>query len=459
MKCDIVIPWHETEAGCWSASFACRGYRARVMQRVVNGPYYRVISVGHTQQGWRSLKTRDRDTAQKQITALLRNLARAPQKTQTPAAKPAGQRTTSKVRQLSAETLTLELLWDEYSLSATFQANTRHTRLGKEATARILLAAIGCRTRVLALDADTIKRFVNERRKGGIEYRVAIGKQHETRVTPAVGDRTIESDLQLLRAMLRWAMTVKTKNGDYLLKEFPIRGLELPHEASPHRPVITHERVEKLIAAARRLAEQATNPRDAVRYAQLELLLILMEAFGRRPANIRRLQWRDVFLAEPGTNGRSYINWRKDADKKGAQVETKIPARHVKRIRELRAILAAIGGTWIFRLQNHDRPQSTTELGRWLRQAEGEAGVEHIPGAAFYPVRRKWATERKDFPLKDVMEAGGWRDPETLLQYQAADQETIDHVVDSPIKLTVDGLREVNLGPSRPQRLSRRARA
>ena len=46
-------------------------------------------------------------------------------------------------------------------------------------------------------------------------------------------------------------------------------------------------------------------------------------------------------------------------------------------------------------------------------------------------LRRRWATKRKHLPLRDVAEAGGWRDLTTLLTcYQQPDEETLREVVD-----------------------------
>ena len=43
----------------------------------------------------------------------------------------------------------------------------------------------------------------------------------------------------------------------------------------------------------------------------------------------------------------------------------------------------------------------------FLRQAEAAAGVEKLDGGLWHACRRKWATERKELPLKDVAAAGG----------------------------------------------------
>ena len=64
------------------------------------------------------------------------------------------------------------------------------------------------------------------------------------------------------------------------------------------------------------------------------------------------------------------------------------------------------------------------------RVAGGDSNSRH-------PRRRKWATERKDLPVKEVAAAGGWSDTETLLRsYQQADDATVTRVVLNAPKLT-----------------------
>ena len=67
---------------------------------------------------------------------------------------------------------------------------------------------------------------------------------------------------------------------------------------------------------------------------------------------------------------------------------------------------------------------------KWLIKAEQAAGLEHLRGGIWHPYRRKWATERKDLPVKDVAAAGGWRSLQALQEcYQAADKQTTLAVV------------------------------
>jgi hypothetical protein len=80
--------------------------------------------------------------------------------------------------------------------------------------------------------------------------------------------------------------------------------------------------------------------------------------------------------------------------------------------------------------------EAPAQCQEFLRRAEVAAKVERLDGGLWHAYRRKWATERKGFPLKDLCAAGGWKDVTTLLTcYQHADDATMLKVMDSPLKL------------------------
>jgi len=93
-----------------------------------------------------------------------------------------------------------------------------------------------------------------------------------------------------------------------------------------------------------------------------------------------------------------------------------------------------IGNTAVF-----PAPKNPTQscgrhvLDSWLRKAYELAGLSRQPGGMWHSLRRKWATERKGYPIKDVAFAGGWRTERTVLtSYQQADAETVRQVVLHP---------------------------
>jgi len=69
-------------------------------------------------------------------------------------------------------------------------------------------------------------RFIDARRSGA--GRPARGKQ-----SPPVGERTIQYELQWLRAVLNWATLAGDERGAMLLDRNLLRGLELPQEVNP----------------------------------------------------------------------------------------------------------------------------------------------------------------------------------------------------------------------------------
>lgn len=90
-----------------------------------------------------------------------------------------------------------------------------------------------------------------------------------------------------------------------------------------------------------------------------------------------------------------------------------------------------------------DRPLSVQVAAQWLHRAEKLAGLDRIARGGWHALRRRWATARKDMSVKDVMQAGGWKDAGTLLRcYQVADVETMEQVVLQPSRLLKNAASE-----------------
>jgi hypothetical protein len=87
-------------------------------------------------------------------------------------------------------------------------------------------------------------------------------------------------------------------------------------------------------------------------------------------------------------------------------------------------------------LDRHHHNHLRREPRSWILRGAVFGGVTGAPAASWHAYRRKWATERKELPLKDVAKAGGWKDVTTLLTcYQHADEATMLRVMASPAKL------------------------
>jgi integrase len=264
------------------------------------------------------------------------------------------------------------------------------------------------------LSESDVKRYTMARRLGEVR-RPGAEKGR------SVGDRTIGADLEILLRGLRWAVRERKMNGERLLKENPLVGVRLPSEKNPRRPVMRHDEYLKLLKVAHRV------------HPLLRLALIVAEGTGRRLSAWRNLFWEDVDF-EAGT-----IRWRAEHDKKGYEQTVPMSEAVKDTLAAARRAQKTIGNTPVFPApKDPSSPCSADLLGDWLRKAYELAQITPQPGGMWHPIRRKWATERKGYPVKDVAAAGGWRDEGTMLKsYQQADAETVRQVVLHPTQRIV----------------------
>jgi hypothetical protein len=95
-------------------------------------------------------------------------------------------------------------------------------------------------------------------------------------------------------------------------------------------------------------------------------------------------------------------------------------------------------------------------MDRWLlvkrlRIAERDAGLPKLVGGVWHPYRRKWAMERKHWPIRDVAAVGGWKNARSLLEcYAQADRETMLGVANEPRKLFLADLHPSQLATREP---------
>jgi hypothetical protein len=108
---------------------------------------------------------------------------------------------------------------------------------------------------------------------------------------------------------------------------------------------------------------------------------------------------------------------------------------------EYRRHLPGVGDTWVFAMlgrPKHDgepiHPSDRHLFDEWLRRAERRANLPKLKGGLWHPFRRMWAMERKNLPLRDVMEVGGWDDERTVVRsYMQPDQKTMLEVLMAPL--------------------------
>jgi integrase len=395
--------WHKSSKGRWSLTLGWRGSRVRVTQRESGGVFYGITWISGRGQDWKSFKTTRRSEAQDRAEAFIRAQFDDDAPSQ-------------------ARPLTLGELWTKYQQEAPgFQQNTKRTQSDKRAAAGRLLAFFGAKKRVEYLTPNDVERYAATRRTGQ--------GWPDGRNTRPVRATSIRDDLGLLRTMILWATRERTTNGVWLLSENPLRGVKLPREENPRRPVTTYDRFLKTRAAMQELSKTAPQERGQTRWVRMELALVLAEATGARIGAIRGLRWPDINFDTRA------IRWQAQFDKRGRERVVPMPEPLAEQLRGFKVRLGVVGDDWLFPAVRKDEPWPRDIFGELLRRAEAHAGLPPL-GSLWHAYRRKWATERKNLPLVDVKAAGGWRDTQTLTtSYQQADEQTMLVVMESPVKL------------------------
>jgi integrase len=199
--------------------------------------------------------------------------------------------------------------------------------------------------------------------------------------TRGVGNRQVEYDLKFMLAVLNWASGHKL-DGRAVLEANPWKsevrrnqGWEMPKELNPHRPSMTVDIREGLIAHA---------PNE-----EFGAMLVLERETKRRNSSIRQLRWSDINFKE------ETITWRAETDKAGRRGITPLttPALDV-----LRTLPRGVGTVPIFAGRNGAcRSRHTCQT--WLRrakagwvakvpEAEREGLSERLRGVGFHAEKR-----------------------------------------------------------------------
>ena len=185
-------------------------------------------------------------------------------------------------------------------------------------------------------------------------------------------------------------------------------------------PILFHEDYEVLLKVA-----------GSVDW-RFEVALVLANETGHRIGAIRELRWSDV---EP-TGGR--IRWRATTDKIGFEHVTLLTEAAIAALDTTRKHQPGIGDAWVFPAPKNDSEPCSRHLMRdWWRRAERVAELRPKKGRGWHSLRRKFATELKDTPLKDLAYLGGWKRPETILQcYQQPDEVTMERALSNRRKVS-----------------------
>jgi len=290
--------------------------------------------------------------------------------------------------------LTLETLFEIYGEEVT-PTKGLPSRCHDRAAIKMFLGFLGRNRDPATLSRRDWDRFIRARGAG------AVGPSGKP-----VSDRTIEHDLKFLIAVLNWAAKSRDEHGKLLLDSNPLRGLRTPKEKNPTRVLLAQAEYEALLEVS---AETDWRFRVA---------LVLAHETGHRIGAIRQLRWSDIDM-ETKT-----VRWQGEHDKSGYEHVTPLTEEALAVLEETRRENFGPGDAPVL-------PTSTdpsTCVSRWLvrdwwQEAETRAGLEPKRGRGWHSLRRKFASDLMDEPLKVLCELGGWKTAKTVLQcYQKADE-------------------------------------
>ena len=238
-------------------------------------------------------------------------------------------------------------------------------------------------TNVLGAGKDPHKVFLSEwervidaRTSGEID---AKGRAVPEAKWSTVRTRSVEADLKWLRWVFNWAAKWRTPQGQYLMRENPVRGYEIPTEKNPRRPVASADRYE----AIRKVSDQQQmeirwhGKRDGQR-SYLSELLDLVNGTGRRISAVCQLRYEDLRLSE-GPYGS--IRWPADTDKEGRESCVLISPGVRRAIDRVLRDRPGIGSAPLFpKPTDRSLPISTFLASKWLREGEKLAGIRDAEG-------------------------------------------------------------------------------
>ena len=292
------------------------------------------------------------------------------------------------------EPLTLGTLFDIYGDEVT-PTKRGQSRLHDRAAMKMFLGCFGRDRKPATLSQRDWDRFIRERRAG--------------RVGPSgkpVSDRMVEKDLKFLLAVLNWAVKSRDERGELLLGSNPLKGLRAPTEKNPTRVVLTEEEYRALL----RVSGQVD--------WRFRAALVLAHETGHRIGAIRKLRWSDIDLA------RETIRWRSEHEKTGYEHRTPVTAEAIAALESARGRNPVTGSAPVLPSSRDPSVSVGSWISRgWWKRAEGLAGLEPKRGRGWHSLRRKFASDLMDQPLKVLCELGGWKTAKTVLQcYQRADE-------------------------------------
>lgn len=215
--------------------------------------------------------------------------------------------------------------------------------------------------------------------------------------------------------MFNWAVVYQDGDHETLLERNPLRGYKVPKAKNPNRVVLSDEDYRALLGVAMEIDWR------------FHVALVLAHETGHRIGAIRQLRCSDIDLEK------KLIHWPAETEKTGYKHTTRMTADAKAALELARSKNPGIGDAPVFPAPKDCSLPMGRHLARsWCRKAEREAGLEREHGRGWHSLRRKFASDLKDIPLKTLQELGGWKTHQTILMcYQHADEDEMTEALEN----------------------------
>ena len=164
---------------------------------------------------------------------------------------------------------------------------------------------------------------------------------------------------------------------------------------------------------------------------RFRVALAIVHETGHRIGAIRQLRWSDIDMED------KTIRWRGEHEKTGYEHQTPVTAEALTVLEEARRQSPGIGDIPLLPAPKDPSVCVSRSLVRdWWNKAVARAGLEPKRGRGWHSLRRKFASDLMDQPLKVLCELGGWKTAQTVLQcYQQADEVQLRKALESRHKV------------------------
>jgi len=139
------------------------------------------------------------------------------------------------------------------------------------------------------------------------------------------------------------------------------------------------------------------------------------------------VRWSDIDI-EAGM-----VRWRAEHEKTGYEHRTPVTAEAVAVLEEARRKTLESGDAPVLPAPRSPSTCVSAERVRiWWHRGQTRAGLEPKRGRGWHSLRRKFASDLMDQPLKVLCQLGGWKTPHTVLEcYQRADEGQLRTALDN----------------------------